>query len=87
MEAPGNYGPDYKQAFDAIYPELATAFDAVLADSFLGPITGLEDRTAALSRYMQPDGIHPNAEGVALIVEALGPRVEDLIARADPGDS
>jgi acyl-CoA thioesterase-1 len=28
---------------------------------------------------MQPDGIHPNAEGVALIVEALGPEVEALI--------
>jgi hypothetical protein len=33
---------------------------------------------------MQPDGIHPSAEGVALIVEALGPEVEALIARVDP---
>ena len=34
---------------------------------------------------MQPDGIHPNADGVRLIVEALGPEVEALIARVDAG--
>jgi acyl-CoA thioesterase-1 len=33
---------------------------------------------------MQPDGLHPNADGVALIVEALGPEVETLIDRIDP---
>ena len=32
---------------------------------------------------MQGDGIHPNAEGVARIVAEVGPRVIDLIARAD----
>ena len=30
---------------------------------------------------MQADGIHPNARGVQLIVEGLGPQVEALIAR------
>ena len=39
------------------------------------------DPATALAAYMQPDGIHPNAAGVALIVEALGPEVERLIAR------
>jgi acyl-CoA thioesterase-1 len=29
---------------------------------------------------MQPDGLHPSAAGVGLIVEALGPEVERLIA-------
>ena len=32
-----------------------------------------------ISKYMQQDGIHPNAQGVALIVEALGPDVVRLI--------
>jgi acyl-CoA thioesterase-1 len=36
---------------------------------------------------MQPDGIHPNAKGVALVVEALGPEVANLIARAEAGGS
>ena len=31
---------------------------------------------------IQPDGLHPTAKGVALIVEGLGPKVLDLIARA-----
>jgi acyl-CoA thioesterase-1 len=31
---------------------------------------------------MQPDGLHPNAEGVALMVEDIGPAVRDLVARA-----
>jgi acyl-CoA thioesterase-1 len=37
LEAPGNYGPEYKAAFDGMYPELATAYDALLVESFLGP--------------------------------------------------
>lgn len=83
LQAPGNYGPEYQQAFDAMYPELAAEFGAIHVDSFLGPLedAAAADPAAALARYMQPDGIHPNAEGVALIVEGLGPFVEDLIAR------
>jgi acyl-CoA thioesterase-1 len=34
--------------------------------------------------FMQPDGIHPNAEGVQRIVEEIGPAVEALIERV-PG--
>jgi acyl-CoA thioesterase-1 len=81
MEAPGNYGPDYKQAFDGMYPDLAAKHGALLAESFLGALTenGVED---GFARYMQPDGIHPNAEGVARIVAALGPMVLDLVDRA-----
>lgn len=77
MEAPRNYGPDYKAAFDAIYPDLAAEFGTLYAESFLAPITAAPD----LRVLMQADGIHPNAAGVALIVDALGPEVEALIAR------
>lgn len=86
MQAPGNYGPDYKAAFDAIYPELATEFATLYAESFLGPLTdaAANDPQAALARYMQADGIHPNAQGVALIVDALGPSVAALIAAVQP---
>ena len=31
----------------------------------------------------QPDGIHPNAAGVAEIVERILPRVEELLAAAE----
>lgn len=77
MQAPLNYGADYKAAFDAIYPELAAEHDVLHAESFLAPVLDAVDPAA----LMQADGIHPNASGVAAIVEALGPDVETLIAR------
>lgn len=82
MQAPGNYGPEFKAAFDRIYPDLAAEFETVFAPSFLSPITDLPDQTTARATYVQPDGLHPNAQGVALIVEHLGPEVERLILRA-----
>ncbi|KIC37662.1 GDSL family lipase [Ruegeria sp. ANG-R] len=81
MQAPGNYGADYKQSFDAIYPELAQQYDALYAESFFDGLTAGGDPAAA-RQYMQSDGIHPNAEGVALIVDSLGPFVLALAERA-----
>lgn len=83
MQAPGNYGRDYKADFDAIYAGLAESHGALLAEPFLAPILVLPDRQKALADYVQPDGIHPNAAGVALVVEALGPKVLELLARAE----
>ncbi|GGF66939.1 acyl-CoA thioesterase-1 [Mameliella alba] len=83
MSAPGNYGPDYKAQFDAIYPELAEAYDALYLESFFAGLMQDGEMPADLGRYMQPDGIHPNGAGVARIVEAVGPKVEALIARVD----
>ncbi|HKL68466.1 arylesterase [Salibaculum sp.] len=82
MEAPGNYGPDYKSAFDSIYPDLANSYDSLLFDNFFEGIMS-DDLSSARARYMQPDGIHPNAEGVDRIVAAMGPAVLDLVARVD----
>jgi acyl-CoA thioesterase I len=82
MSAPGNYGADYKAQFDAIYPDLAQQYGALLHPDFLRAITSGSDREAALRTYMQPDGLHPSAEGVALIVDDLGPAVRDLVTRA-----
>lgn len=83
LEAPGNYGPDYKREFEAIFPALAEAHGALLAESFLAGLTEARDKGAAVAELMQPDGIHPSARGVDLIVEALGPFVEDLVARVE----
>ena len=80
MEAPGNYGPAYKSAFDAMYPELAAAYGALLQPGFFDGL-GVEGDASAARAFMQPDGIHPNAKGVALIVEEIGPNVLALIER------
>ncbi len=87
VTAPGNYGPDYKAAFDAIWPDMAAKYDVLMEPSFLAPIEAARDGSgsdAAMRTLMQPDGIHPNADGVALLVEALGPKVAALAERAAP---
>lgn len=81
MEAPGNYGADFKTAFESIWPELAQEYDALYFANFFEGL-GESDLSAARA-YFQSDGIHPNAEGVRLIVDAIGPAVQDLIAAAE----
>lgn len=78
MEAPMNYGAEYKAAFDALYPELAEAHGALLYPSFLAGVA--EDRS-----LWQADGLHPNADGVAEIVRRIGPLVLELAERARSG--
>lgn len=83
IPAPTNYGPEYKAEFDAIFPELAAQYDALLYENFLSGLGTGENLSAARS-LMQADGIHPNADGVARIVADIGPVVEALIAQAQP---
>ena len=77
--APGNYGADYKAEFDAIYPELAASHGALLSEVYFQPLTdpatGMVDPA-----FLQADGLHPTAEGVARILEVLGPQVLALLA-------
>ncbi len=78
----GNYGPTYKQDFEAMYRDLADEFDAALFPDFFDGLTaaaGTQDRVAD---FMQADGIHPNATGVVAIVDAIGPSVADLASGA-----
>ena len=85
LPAPGNYGPDYKQQFDAIWPDLAAKHGTLLVTSFFrGLAPPGADPAAERERVMQPDGTHPNAEGVARIVADIGPEVAALVARVTP---
>lgn len=81
MQAPGNFGPAYKSQFDAIYPELAEAYGSEFLESFFTGLSGVGDITNPLSLkdYFQADGVHPNAQGVALIVKEVGPKVLALV--------
>lgn len=83
VPAMSNYGPEYQAAFDAMYPEVAAAHGAILYPNFLAGLGPGRD-LSAVRALMQPDGIHPNAEGVAAVVAAIGPSVQDLIAAAQP---
>ena len=81
MQAPGNFGPAYKEQFDAIYPELAAKYGALYLESFFAGlgVAGVPADPAELRQWFQADGIHPNAAGVIRIVGAVGPKVLDLI--------
>lgn len=83
MSAPGNFGPDYKTQFDAIYPELAAQYGTLLYEDFFSGLRDQQGDPAGLGKVMQPDGIHPSAEGVKRVVAALGPSVEALIAETE----
>src|SRR3954471_11620545 len=72
MMAPPNYGTDYADRFNAIYPELAKTFGVPLYAFFL-------DGVAADARLNQKDGIHPTAEGVDAIVKNMLPTVEAFL--------
>lgn len=81
MSAPGNYGPEYKRDFDAIYPELAAQYGTLLAPGFFAPLLQEGADPAGLAPYLQPDGLHPNKNGVAKIVAGLGPQVLELLVK------
>lgn len=72
MKSPPNLGADYVTAFEAIYPRLAARYKAPLYPFFL-------DGVAANSALNQPDGIHPNAEGVHEIVRRFLPVVAKFL--------
>ncbi|HEX4568831.1 MAG TPA: arylesterase [Dongiaceae bacterium] len=76
MLAPPNLGTDYGAAFNAIYPDLARQYGVVLYPFFL-------DGVAANPALNQPDGLHPTAEGVAIIVKRLLPSLRQVIAKAE----
>jgi len=84
LPAPGNYGADYQREFDAIYPDLAQEYGAVLVPNLLAPITETSLQERAKEDLMQPDNIHPSPAGVKKVVAALGPKVLELLAKVKP---
>lgn len=72
MKAPPQYGA-YASDFDKVFTDLAKE-DDVAAYPFL--LNGV----ALDRRYNQADGIHPNAQGVKIIVAGLAPVVAKALA-------
>ncbi len=74
MYAPRNLGPDYVRAFDVIFPELAKKHGVALYPFFLEGVVG--ERSMNLA-----DGVHPNAQGVAVMVKGILPTLEEFLGR------
>jgi acyl-CoA thioesterase-1 len=75
MKLPPNYGTEYTNGFEAMYPALASEHRLVLIPFFLDGVAG----SAALN---QADGIHPTAEGYRIVVDKMLKRVKPLLERA-----
>lgn len=77
MKANRGLGSDYVDEFDAIYPDLAQEHGTLLYPFFLEGVALDPDLN-------QPDLLHPNAEGVAVIVAGMMPLVEQLVQSVEP---
>ena len=73
IRLPPNYGPRFTERFEAIYPELAARYDALLVPFFM-------EGVALDPELMLSDGIHPNAKAQPRLLEnvwnVLGPALE-----------
>ncbi len=76
MRAPPNLGAEYVEAFDAIFPRVADKHGVPLYPFFL-------EGVAARPHLNLADGIHPNREGIAVIVERITPAVTQLVEQAE----
>ncbi len=72
MKLPPNYGAEYTQQFERMYGELASEFDVTLLPFLLKDV-------AARPKLNLPDGIHPNAEGYAIVASTVADAVAPLL--------
>jgi acyl-CoA thioesterase-1 len=78
MLAPPNWGEAYRSAFDRIFPDLARTYHVPLYPFFL-------EGVAMNPELNQADGLHPNARGVAVLVDRIGPVVAGVLGRGAGG--
>jgi acyl-CoA thioesterase-1 len=78
MEAPPNYGQEYATAFRQAYRDVAQQ-ERVLFIPFL------LDRVAGQSALNQSDGIHPNAQGTAIVAETVWTVLRPLLDQMPGG--
>ncbi|CAM3810027.1 Lysophospholipase [Roseomonas mucosa] len=81
MLAPPNLGADYGREFSSVFARLAKAHPEAVFYPFL------LDGVAGDPALNQVDRIHPNPQGVKVLVARMRPAVEALIARIPTGPS
>ncbi len=74
IRIPPNYGQAYTERFEAIYPDLAEAYDAPLVPFLLEDVW---DEAG----MMQEDGIHPTAAAQPVIAETVWQELRRLLDR------
>ena len=74
MRLPPNYGTPYADQFYRLFSEVARVRNSPYLPFFL-------EGVGAVPRLNQPDGIHPTAEGYAIVVDHLWPYLQPLLLR------
>ncbi len=72
MMAAPNLGTAYGESYNAIFPELAEEYDVPLIPFFLDGVTGVTGMALE-------DGMHPNPQGVDVMVQRALPVIEDAV--------
>ena len=78
MDVPTSYGSDYTAAFSDMYGRLAADTDVTYVAGFVREV-GLDPS------LMQPDGLHPTAEGHSALAERLIPTLASVVEELDGG--
>jgi acyl-CoA thioesterase-1 len=73
MEAPPSYGPAYTSRFRQVFRDLASEHDVTFMPFFLEGVAGIP-------RLNQADGIHPTAEGAAIVEQAVWKSLKPMLA-------
>lgn len=73
MRMPPNYGPEYTQAFAAMYAELARTYRVALLPLLIEPIA--RDRAA-----FQDDNLHPTAAAQPKLLDHVWPALAPLLS-------
>lgn len=72
MKLPPNYGTEYTEGFEGLFPALARQYRLPLIPFFLAGV-------AARPELNQADGIHPTAEGYRLVADTVFAALQPLL--------
>jgi acyl-CoA thioesterase-1 len=72
MTLPRNYGPEYIRSFEQMYVDLSKRYRVVR-------IPFLLDGVGGVSSLMQPDGLHPTAQGAQIVARTVMKYIAPLL--------
>jgi acyl-CoA thioesterase-1 len=80
MMVPPNYGAEYAERFNAVFPRLAAELDVELVPFLLSGVAALPELNLA-------DGIHPNPAGHLRVAETVLPHLDSMLRDLEVSDS
>ena len=76
MKALPNYGKDYVEKFESVYPELAKKYELVYLPFLLEGVAGVREHT-------RPDGLHPTASGYKIVADLVWQYLQPMLIQSN----